>query len=57
MLDTEIIKDLVNQGNEEESTEIPSAFLANLIEWMRNNRISDEDITDCLLYCCHNQQD
>lgn len=32
--------------------EMPPSLLANLIEWMRNKGISDEDIVDCMLYVC-----
>ena len=39
-------------SEEEENTEIPPMLLANLIEWMRNKGISDEDIVDCMLYIC-----
>lgn len=39
-------------SEEEENTEIPPILLANLIEWMRNKGISDEDIVDCMLYIC-----
>ena len=42
-----------HKGNEEEeNTEIPPMLLANLIDWMRNKGISDEDIVDCMLYIC-----
>ena len=36
----------------EEDMEIPPSLIANLIEWMRNKGISDEDIVDCMLYIC-----
>lgn len=36
----------------EEDMEIPPSLVANLIEWMRNKGISDEDIVDCMLYIC-----
>ena len=39
-------------SEEEENTEIPPMLLANLIDWMRNKGISDEDIVDCMLYIC-----
>lgn len=31
---------------------IPPSLLANLITWMRNKGISDEDIVDCMLFIC-----
>lgn len=36
----------------EEDMEIPPSLLTNLIEWMRNKGISDEDIVDCMLHIC-----
>lgn len=43
---------LVTEWNYEKNTEIQPMLLANLIEWMRNKGISDEDIVDCMLYIC-----
>ena len=40
------------RNKEEENSEIPPRLLVNLIEWLRNKGMSDEDIVDCMLYIC-----
>ena len=42
----------LQKDDEEANMEIPPSLLANLITWMRNKGISDEDIVDCMLYIC-----
>lgn len=43
---------LDNMNVDEMNMEIPPFLISNLIEWMRNKGISDEDIVDCMLYIC-----
>lgn len=44
---------LDNMSIDEKNMEIPPSLISNLIEWMRNKGISDEDIVDCMLYICN----
>ncbi len=44
------------RNEEEENSEIPPRLLVNLIEWLRNKGMSDEDIVDCLLHICTETQ-
>lgn len=44
--------DLENMDLDEIDMEIPPSLISNLIEWMRNKGISDEDIVECMLYIC-----
>jgi hypothetical protein len=43
---------LDNIDLDEMNMEIPPSLISNLIEWMRNKGISDEDIVECMLYMC-----
>lgn len=49
-----LLADVIKQfeENEEEDTinEIPTSLLRNLITWLRNKGISEENIIDCLLF-------
>lgn len=49
-----MLADVIKQfeENEEEDTinEIPTSLLRNLITWLRNKGISEENIIDCLLF-------
>ena len=45
--------DKANQGDvTSEDVLKEEDMIANLIDWMRNKGISDEDIVDCMLYIC-----
>lgn len=46
------VDEMFEDALKEEDMEIPPSLLANLIEWMRNKGISDEDIVDFMLYIC-----
>lgn len=43
---------LDNLAVNEMDMEISPSLISNLIEWMRNKGISDEDIVECMLYIC-----
>lgn len=42
----------IQKEDEESNTEIPPTLIANLITWLRNKGMSDEDIGDCMLFIC-----
>lgn len=44
--------DLNNVPKKVGDMEIPPNLIPNLIIWMRNKGISDEEIVDCILYIC-----